>query len=152
MRAGPLSNSQVIHLLNRSFVPVYTVNEDYAPKGSAPAEEKAERERIFQQGYERRWSVGTVHVYVLRPDAQLFGTLHVAQALLRATQVVEQEWFRIEPIRFFQQRSRLLELAGLVSPIAVLEQLKCPVAVVRIGKAGRDADQECENDQNPRHR
>ena len=80
MRAGPLSNSNVIELLNHSFVPVYTVNEDYAPKGSAPAEEKAERERIFKQGYERNWSVGTVHVYVLRPDGQLFGTLHVAQA------------------------------------------------------------------------
>jgi len=87
MRAGPLSNSQVIELLNRCFVPVYTVNEDYAPKGSAPAEEKAERERIFQQGYERRWSVGTVHVYVLRPDGQLFGTLHVAQAA-RATNLI----------------------------------------------------------------
>jgi len=80
MRAGPLSNSKVIDILNRFFVPVYTVNEDYAPKGSAPAEEKAEREHIFKQGYERHWSVGTVHVYVLRPDGQLFGTLHVAQA------------------------------------------------------------------------
>src|SRR6185503_13450476 len=80
MRAGPLSNTKIIQLLNRSFVPVYTVNEDYAPKGSAPTEEKAERERIFKQGYERHWSVGTVHVYVLRPDGQLFGTLHVAQA------------------------------------------------------------------------
>ena len=80
MRAGPLSNGKVIELLNRCFVPVYAVNEDYGPKGSAPAEEKAERERIFKQGYERQWSVGTVHVYVLRPDGQLFGTLHVADA------------------------------------------------------------------------
>ena len=87
MRAGPLSNGRVIELLNRCFVPVYTVNEDYAPKGSAPAEEKAERERIFRQGYERHWSVGTVHVYVLRPDGQLFGTLHVAQAA-RATNLI----------------------------------------------------------------
>ena len=30
MRAGPLSNSKVIALLNRCFVPVYTVNEEYA--------------------------------------------------------------------------------------------------------------------------
>src|SRR5436190_18175555 len=80
MRAGPLSNSNVIALLNRSFVPVYTVNEEYAAKGPAPAEEKAERERIFREGYERHWSVGTVHVYVLRPDGHLFGTLHVAEA------------------------------------------------------------------------
>jgi hypothetical protein len=80
MRAGPLSDSKVIELLNRSFVPVYTVNEDYGPKGSAPAEEKLERQLIFKQGYQREWSVGTVHVYVLRPDGQLFGTLHVAEA------------------------------------------------------------------------
>ena len=58
MRAGPLSNTKVIDILNRFFVPVYTVNEDYAPKGPAPAEEKAERESIFKQGYERHWSVG----------------------------------------------------------------------------------------------
>src|SRR5437762_2635565 len=80
MRAGPLSNSNVIALLNRSFVPVYAVNEDYAAKGPAPAAEKAERERIFKEGYQRHWSVGTVHVYVLRPDGHLFGTLHVADA------------------------------------------------------------------------
>jgi hypothetical protein len=80
MRAGPLSNNKVIELLNSSFVPVYTVNEEYARNGSAPAEEKVERERIFKEGYERRWSVGTVHVYVLRPDGHLFGTLHVAEA------------------------------------------------------------------------
>jgi hypothetical protein len=80
MRAGPLSSSKIIELLNRSFVSVYTVNEEYAPGGSAPAEEKAERERIFKEGYERHWSVGTVHVYVLRPDGHLFGTLHVAEA------------------------------------------------------------------------
>jgi len=40
MRAGPLSNGKVIALLNQSFVPVYAVNEDYAPKGPAPACEK----------------------------------------------------------------------------------------------------------------
>src|SRR6267143_357481 len=80
MRAGPLSNSKVIELLNRFFVPVYTVNEEYTSKGSAPAEDKAERERIFREGYEHHWSVGTVHVYVLRPDGHLFGTLHVAEA------------------------------------------------------------------------
>src|SRR2546426_11729117 len=80
MRAGPLSNGKVIALLNRSFVPVYAVNEDYAPKGPAPAEDKAERERIFREGYEHHWSVGTVHVYLLRPDGHLFGTLHVAKA------------------------------------------------------------------------
>src|SRR5262245_52512382 len=80
MRAGPLSNSRVIALLNSSFVPVYTVNEDYSPKGSAPAEEKSERDRIFKEGYAQKRSVGSVHVYVLRPDGQFFDSIHVAQA------------------------------------------------------------------------
>src|SRR5262245_8981571 len=80
MRAGPLSNSKVIALLNSSFVPVYAVNEDYSQEGSAPAEEKSERDRIFKEGYAQKRSVGSVHVYVLRPDGQLFDSMHVAQA------------------------------------------------------------------------
>jgi len=80
MRAGPLSNSKVIALLNSSFVPVYAVNEDYSRKGSAPAEEKAERDRIFKEGYAQKSSVGSVHVYVLRPDGQFFDSMHVAEA------------------------------------------------------------------------
>ena len=39
MRAGPLSDAKVIALLNRAFVCVYTVNEDYVGKNaSAPAD------------------------------------------------------------------------------------------------------------------
>src|SRR5262249_46561586 len=53
---------------------------DYSRKGSAPAEEKAERDRIFKEGYAQKRSVGTVHVYVLRPDGQFFDSMHVAEA------------------------------------------------------------------------
>src|SRR5262245_13892495 len=80
MRAGPLSNSRIIALLNSSFVPVYAVNEDYSRNGSAPTEEKTERDRIFKEGYAQNRSVGSVHVYVLRPDGRLFDSMHVAQA------------------------------------------------------------------------
>ena len=80
MRAGPLSNSKVISLLNSYFVPVYTVNEDYSATGSAAKEEKAERNRIFQEGYAAQCSVGTVHVYLLAPDGHLLDTMHVAKA------------------------------------------------------------------------
>jgi hypothetical protein len=80
MRAGPLSNTKVIELLNGYFVPVYAVNEDYATKGSAPLEEKAERDRIFQEGHALKLSVGSVHVYVLRPDGRLLDSMHVATA------------------------------------------------------------------------
>lgn len=80
MRAGPLSNQKVISLLNEYFVPVYTVNEEYTEKGSAPPEEKAERNRIFQEGYAAKLSVGSVHVYILAPDGHLRDSLHVAKA------------------------------------------------------------------------
>jgi hypothetical protein len=80
MRAGPLSNSRVIALLNSSFVPVYTVNEDYSPKGPAPKDEKTERDRIFKEGHAQKRSVGSVHVYVLRPNGAFFESMHVAQA------------------------------------------------------------------------
>jgi hypothetical protein len=82
MRAGPLSNTKVISLLNEYFVPVYTVNEEYAEWGSAPADEKAERNRIFKEGYAKKLSVGTVHVYILGPDGHLIDTMHVAQAAI----------------------------------------------------------------------
>ena len=80
MRAGPLSNKKVIELLNRHFVPVYTVNEDYSSKGPAPKEEKAERERVFKAGYAAKKSVGTVHVYILTPSGEFFDSMHVAEA------------------------------------------------------------------------
>jgi hypothetical protein len=80
MRAGPLSNKRVIELLNSYFVPVYTVNEEYGKKGSAPAEEKAERERIFKAGYAAKKSVGTVHVYLIAPNGDFLDSLHVSEA------------------------------------------------------------------------
>lgn len=80
MRAGPLSNNKVISLLNEYFVPVYTVNEDYSEKGSAPPEEKAERDRIFKEGHAAKRSVGSVHVYILEPDGHLLDSMHVVQA------------------------------------------------------------------------
>lgn len=80
MRAGPLSNKKIIELLNSYFVPVFVVNEDYARRGPAPAEEKAERDRIMREGHEAKLSVGTVHVYLLRPDGHILDSMHVANA------------------------------------------------------------------------
>jgi hypothetical protein len=68
-------------LLNRSFVCVYTVNEEYFTKdGAAPPEERAALQRIRQEGYARKLSVGTVHAYVLTPDGHTHDSLHVANA------------------------------------------------------------------------
>src|SRR5687767_152314 len=80
MRAGPLSNSKVIALLNRSFVPVFSVNEDYSSKGSASFEEKAELKRIQREGYAAKKSVGSVHVFILTPEGRFHDSLHVAKA------------------------------------------------------------------------
>src|SRR5690242_16569036 len=81
MRAGPLSETAVINLLNRAFVCVYTVNEDYSGKNPAvPVEERKELERIHQEGYKKKLSVGTVHAYVLTPDGHTHDSLHVAAA------------------------------------------------------------------------
>jgi hypothetical protein len=80
MRASSLANAKVIALLNRYYVPVYVSNEDYARTGSAAAEEKAERNRIWQEAAKRGLSSGTVHVYILAPDAHVIDSLHVATA------------------------------------------------------------------------
>jgi len=80
MRAGPLSNRQIIDLLNRSFVSVYVVNEEYVGEGNAPTAERSELQRIQREGYARKLSVGTVHAYVLTPDGHTNDSLHVVNA------------------------------------------------------------------------
>lgn len=59
-------------------MPVFTSNEDYAERGSAPADERAALQRIRQEGLRKRLSVGTVHVFLLAPDGSLLDTMHVA--------------------------------------------------------------------------
>jgi hypothetical protein len=80
MRTGPFSSSKVIERLNAYFVPVYAVNEEYRDKGGAPAGERAEYQRIYREALAKKFSAGTVHVYVLDPDGTVTGTLHVAEA------------------------------------------------------------------------
>ena len=81
MRAGPLSDNKVIELLNRAFVCVYTVNEDYTGKNACVAvDERKELQRIRQEGHQKKLSVGTVHAYVLTPDGHTYDSRHVASA------------------------------------------------------------------------
>jgi hypothetical protein len=70
----------VISLLNHYFVPVYVSNEDYAGNGTAPAEEKAERQRIYREALQAKLSAGTVHVYILDPAGHCIDSQHVAVA------------------------------------------------------------------------
>jgi hypothetical protein len=80
VRAVSLSNTRIIALLNRHFVPVYLSNEDYAATGAAPPAEKAELQRIHREGHAAGLSVGTVHVYILAPDGRVIDSMHTAQA------------------------------------------------------------------------
>ena len=61
-------------------MPVFVSNEDFRGDGAAPKEERDELQRIFQEGYAAKWSVGSVHVYLLGPSGHLMETLHVADA------------------------------------------------------------------------
>lgn len=80
MRTGPFSDDRVIATLNAYFVPVYAVNEDYRDKGPAPTEEKAEYTRIYREALAKKFSAGSVHVYVLNAQGEVVGTRHVADA------------------------------------------------------------------------
>jgi hypothetical protein len=80
MRTGPFSTAEVIDRLNAFFVPVYTVNEDHAEKGSAPKVEKAEVNRIYREALAKKFSAGSVHVYVASPKGEVISTRHVADA------------------------------------------------------------------------
>ena len=79
MRAGPLSSPEVVATLNRSFVPVYLSNEDYAEGGPAPRAEQLERDRILRESAAKGLSTGTVHVYVLDTEGHAVDSAHVAE-------------------------------------------------------------------------
>lgn len=101
MRAGPLSNGEVIRLLNAYFVPVYVSNEDYEGLGPAPADERAERNRIWREAALAKLSSGTVHAYVLAPDGHVVDSLHVAEAakVERTREMLERAVMKFQPQR-----------------------------------------------------
>src|SRR5689334_15525168 len=81
MRAGPLSDSNVIAILNRYYVPVYTSNEISGSSGSGPAEERAARNQIYSAFVNAHLSTGDVHVYILAPDGRPAASLNIDQAM-----------------------------------------------------------------------
>ena len=93
MRAGPLSNPRVVEALNRSFVCVYLNNEDYYNKdGRAPAEERAELQRIRQEGFAKHLDVGNVRSYVLTPDGHPHDVLRSSSEMLSMLQRAVEEF------------------------------------------------------------
>ena len=89
MRASSLSNKKIIDLLNRYFVPV-TIDGVYLNQNAASqADEKKAYREVFQKFYQAnkdakdgqpKFSVGTVHAYILAPDGRAVDSLHVADA------------------------------------------------------------------------
>ena len=59
---------------------MYISNDEYGTNGSAPAEEKAERQRIYREALQAKLSAGSVHVYLLDPAGHCIDTQHVAVA------------------------------------------------------------------------
>jgi hypothetical protein len=80
MRAGPLSNSEVIDLLNRYFVPVYSSDEDSSPRGHGPEEEKAAHIRIYQEASKKPFGAGAVYVFILDPQGEIIDGIDVGHA------------------------------------------------------------------------
>lgn len=80
MRAGPLSNSAVIDLLNRYFVPVYSSDEDSSPRGHGPEQEKAAHIRIYEEASKKPFGAGAVYVFILAPSGEVIDGMDVAHA------------------------------------------------------------------------
>ena len=69
MRAGSLSDSTVISLVNAHFVPVWVATNDYGKSGAAPADEKKRLYRVWREAREKKLPTdGTVACYVLDPE------------------------------------------------------------------------------------
>jgi hypothetical protein len=81
LRGGSLSHDQVIHFLNRYFVPVYISYEAH-DQGDAPEEDKKEWRRIYHEATTRLKRSGTVHVYVLAPaDGEVIESIDIGTAV-----------------------------------------------------------------------
>jgi hypothetical protein len=81
MRAGPLSDGQVISLLNSSFVPVYAPYTSEETQGVVSTEQEREIQRIWRESLEKKTGYGMVHVYLLEPTkGEVFDSLGVVKA------------------------------------------------------------------------
>jgi hypothetical protein len=70
LRASSLSSARVIDLLNSYFVPVSLRNQDFDDGGTASADEKSEKTRIYRDALKAGMHAGTVCVYLVSPDGR----------------------------------------------------------------------------------
>jgi RNA polymerase sigma-70 factor (ECF subfamily) len=81
LRAGSLADPRVIDLLNAHFVPLYVSNLDYGDRGSAPAEERTDLRRIWQEAHDAGMPVGMDWLFMLDPaSGHVQGTMDLPKA------------------------------------------------------------------------
>ncbi|OAI46387.1 hypothetical protein AYO44_02150 [Planctomycetaceae bacterium SCGC AG-212-F19] len=80
LRGHSFADDRVIALLNRSFVPVYSSNQDTGKDGTAPIGEKEERWRIYHATHDAKMHIGDDCIYILTPDGRPFDSLSIRQA------------------------------------------------------------------------
>ncbi len=80
MRASSFSNTEVVHLVSRYFVPVWLSRDDYALNKKSKAE-AAEWQRIHTTAGRLGLGNGNVSVYLLDPDGTPLASLVVGKAL-----------------------------------------------------------------------
>src|SRR5262249_50632264 len=92
-RASALSNDRVIDLLNRWYIPVAIANQDYAKEGRAPADEKAEEQRMRSAAAKEGVLGGTSWVYVLTPEGRPIDSFHGCTAGVASSLLDLLEWY-----------------------------------------------------------
>jgi len=81
MRAGPLSQDNVIKMLNTQFVPVFVANAEHQGKGSASAEDKEAYARFRQTLDRDGYKYADVAFYVLKPTGEPYESLDINTSL-----------------------------------------------------------------------
>jgi len=71
----------VIDLLNNYFVPVHLNNQEHAEDGNAPAEEKAEKNRIYRDALAAGLKAGSVCAYMVTPEGRPVAVAPLNEAL-----------------------------------------------------------------------
>jgi hypothetical protein len=80
LRGHSFADDRVIALLNRSFVPVYSSNQDTGKDGAAPLAEKEERWRIYHAAHDAKLHIGDDCLYILTSEGLPFDCLRVREA------------------------------------------------------------------------
>lgn len=80
LRAYALMDDRIVAVLNRSFVPVCSANNDFVEGGAGSEEERKERDRFYHTALDQKMFAGTDCLYIVAPDGTLFDTVSIKTA------------------------------------------------------------------------